>query len=40
VGGDNAAADIIQRHPHRKKLVNQQDLPRQKKSNQRGDIMD
>ena len=37
---DNAAADIIQRHPRRKELVNQQDLPHQKKSNQRGDIMD
>ena len=32
---DNAAADIIQRHPRRKELVNQQDLPHQKKSNQR-----
>ena len=37
---DNAAVDIIQRHPRRKELVNQQDLPHQKKSNQRGDIMD
>ena len=37
---DNAAADIIQRHPRRKELVNQEDLPHQKKSNQRGDIMD
>ena len=37
---DNAAADIIQRHPRRKELVNQQDLPHQKKSNQRGDIME
>ena len=37
---DNAAADIIQRHPCRKELVNQQDLPHQKKSNQRSDIMD
>ena len=31
----NVAADIIQRHPRRKELVNQQDLPHQKKSNQR-----
>ena len=31
---------IIQRHPRRKELVNQQDIPHQKKSNQRGDIMD
>ena len=31
---------IIQRHPCRKELVNQEDLPHQKKSSQRGDIMD
>ena len=31
---------IIQRHPRRKELVNQEDLPHQKKSSQRGDIMD
>ena len=36
----SAATDIIQRHPRRKELVNQEDLPHQEKSNQRGDIMD
>ena len=37
---DNAAADIIQRHPRRKELISQGGIPHQKKSNQRGEFMD
>ena len=36
---DNAAAESFNA-TCKKELVNQQDLPHQKKSNQRGDIMD
>ena len=36
---DNAAADITQRHPQ-ERTRQPEDLPHQKKSNQRGDIMD